>query len=234
MSPGNFAAEQLSIHRVARGQEDGTGSPIERLSDRELEVMELVGQGQSSQQIAASLHLSSKEDNREPPAPHQREARVQDGRRDGALRNVDWHNEKSERFSQEERSGPNTRSSRRQLYFTTPNSARRFLAYAESLVPLSAGAFSAPKLTVCRRLPSRTIGDQGLAHGEGTLFSQTPIVLRRAALVGEAGNNDRIFCATHEIGDFTQFATVLSADVVAVELEVDGRRSDVDRLHYCP
>jgi len=48
------------IYRVARGQEDGSSSPIDRLSDRELEVMELIGQGQSSQQIADSLHLSVK------------------------------------------------------------------------------------------------------------------------------------------------------------------------------
>lgn len=51
--------EQL-IFKMARGQETGNGSPIDALSDRELEVLHLVGQGQSSQQIATSLHLSVK------------------------------------------------------------------------------------------------------------------------------------------------------------------------------
>ena len=35
-------------------------SPIESLSDRELEVFELIGQGLSTNEIAAKLHLSSK------------------------------------------------------------------------------------------------------------------------------------------------------------------------------
>jgi DNA-binding NarL/FixJ family response regulator len=51
--------EQL-IFKMARGQETGSGSPIDNLSDRELEVLHLVGQGQSSHQIATSLHLSVK------------------------------------------------------------------------------------------------------------------------------------------------------------------------------
>jgi DNA-binding NarL/FixJ family response regulator len=47
--------------QVARG---GTGqleqSPIERLSDRELQVFELIGNGLSTKQVAENMHLSSK------------------------------------------------------------------------------------------------------------------------------------------------------------------------------
>src|SRR5262249_46561443 len=38
----------------------GTASPLERLSDRELETFELLGKGMNTQQIAARLHLSPK------------------------------------------------------------------------------------------------------------------------------------------------------------------------------
>ncbi len=51
--------EQL-IYRMARGNAVGEGSPIDCLSDRELEVLHLVGEGQNSHQIASSLHLSVK------------------------------------------------------------------------------------------------------------------------------------------------------------------------------
>lgn len=51
--------EQL-IYRMARGNAVGEGSPIDCLSDRELEVLHLVGEGQNSHQIANSLHLSVK------------------------------------------------------------------------------------------------------------------------------------------------------------------------------
>jgi DNA-binding NarL/FixJ family response regulator len=44
---------------VAGGPQAG-GSPIERLSDRELQVFELIGQGLGTRQIAQSLHLSVK------------------------------------------------------------------------------------------------------------------------------------------------------------------------------
>src|SRR4051794_2371356 len=40
-------AEEL-IYRVAQGQDDGGKSPIEMLSDRELEVLQHVGAGESS------------------------------------------------------------------------------------------------------------------------------------------------------------------------------------------
>ncbi len=38
----------------------GSGSPIEKLSDREFEVLQLVGLGKSTRDIAAQLHLSPK------------------------------------------------------------------------------------------------------------------------------------------------------------------------------
>ena len=38
----------------------GSASPIEKLSDREFEVFRLVGQGKSTREIAAQLHLSPK------------------------------------------------------------------------------------------------------------------------------------------------------------------------------
>jgi DNA-binding NarL/FixJ family response regulator len=38
----------------------GSNSPIEKLSDREFEVLQLIGQGKSTRDIAAQLHLSSK------------------------------------------------------------------------------------------------------------------------------------------------------------------------------
>ena len=38
----------------------GSNSPIEKLSDREFQVLQLIGQGKSTRDIAAQLHLSSK------------------------------------------------------------------------------------------------------------------------------------------------------------------------------
>jgi DNA-binding NarL/FixJ family response regulator len=47
------------LNRVATA--DGPAkSPVESLSDRELEVFELLGDGQTSREIAARLHLSVK------------------------------------------------------------------------------------------------------------------------------------------------------------------------------
>ena len=48
------------LHRVVNGKEQLERSPLETLSDRELEVFGLVGQGQTTRQIAAKLHLSPK------------------------------------------------------------------------------------------------------------------------------------------------------------------------------
>ena len=50
--------EQL-IYKVAHGN-DGGNSPLDLLSDRELEVLQLIGSGQTSIQIAELLHLSVK------------------------------------------------------------------------------------------------------------------------------------------------------------------------------
>ena len=47
--------QQLVGGRAAR-----TGSPLEDLSDRELEVFNLIGQGHGTRQIAEELHLSIK------------------------------------------------------------------------------------------------------------------------------------------------------------------------------
>ncbi len=42
------------------GRRDGSGSPIGRLSDREFEVFQLIGQGKGTREIAGHLHLSVK------------------------------------------------------------------------------------------------------------------------------------------------------------------------------
>jgi len=42
------------------GKKDGLGSPVELLSDRELEVFNLLGQGNGTREIAEILHLSVK------------------------------------------------------------------------------------------------------------------------------------------------------------------------------
>lgn len=52
-------AETLATKLVS-GAPTGPGSPVEQLSDRELEVFRLVGEGRPTRQIAESLHLSVK------------------------------------------------------------------------------------------------------------------------------------------------------------------------------
>jgi DNA-binding NarL/FixJ family response regulator len=47
------------VERISGGQ-DLNEDPIHRLSDRELEVFELIGHGNTTQEIAAKLHLSPK------------------------------------------------------------------------------------------------------------------------------------------------------------------------------
>jgi DNA-binding NarL/FixJ family response regulator len=42
------------------GQRAESQSPVEKLSDREFEVFQLLGQGQGTQQIAKHLHISVK------------------------------------------------------------------------------------------------------------------------------------------------------------------------------
>jgi DNA-binding NarL/FixJ family response regulator len=48
------------ITKFAHGQVEGEPDPTERLSDRELEVLELIGKGTEVRQIAKLLHLSPK------------------------------------------------------------------------------------------------------------------------------------------------------------------------------
>lgn len=51
--------EQL-IFKAIRAVHDGLGSPVDVLSDRELEVLEKLGRGLSTRAIASELHLSPK------------------------------------------------------------------------------------------------------------------------------------------------------------------------------
>lgn len=48
------------LHRMIRPGEDVNHSPVDSLSDRELEVFELIGRGKTTRQIAAKLNLSPK------------------------------------------------------------------------------------------------------------------------------------------------------------------------------
>jgi DNA-binding NarL/FixJ family response regulator len=48
------------VHRMATGKSVTGGSVMERLSDRELEVFRLIGEGRGTRQIAQQLHLSVK------------------------------------------------------------------------------------------------------------------------------------------------------------------------------
>jgi DNA-binding NarL/FixJ family response regulator len=48
------------ITKFAHGQAEGEPDPTERLSDRELEILELIGKGTEVRQIAKLLHLSPK------------------------------------------------------------------------------------------------------------------------------------------------------------------------------
>jgi DNA-binding NarL/FixJ family response regulator len=46
--------------QFVQGKTLATGSPVQQLSDRELEVFELLGQGRTTRQIAETLHVSLK------------------------------------------------------------------------------------------------------------------------------------------------------------------------------
>jgi len=48
------------LEKVADGHAESAGSPIEQLSDRELEVFQLIGQGFKTRQIAEKLHVGFK------------------------------------------------------------------------------------------------------------------------------------------------------------------------------
>lgn len=51
--------EKLLMNAMV-GKKEIIASPVDALSDRELEVFELIGQGKSSKEIAGQLHLASK------------------------------------------------------------------------------------------------------------------------------------------------------------------------------
>ncbi len=63
LNGGIYVSEEVSerlLMGMARGQKEKLESPIEMLSDRELEVFELTGKGNSTRKIAEKLHLSVK------------------------------------------------------------------------------------------------------------------------------------------------------------------------------
>lgn len=60
---GIYMSDEMSeklLMGIVKGQKDLTESPIDQLSDRELEVFELTGKGNSTREIANQLHLSIK------------------------------------------------------------------------------------------------------------------------------------------------------------------------------
>jgi DNA-binding NarL/FixJ family response regulator len=54
------AMSDRMLHRLARDQKAPERSPVETLSDRELEVFEMIGRGRTTAEIANQLHLSVK------------------------------------------------------------------------------------------------------------------------------------------------------------------------------
>lgn len=52
-------ADQV-LHQIVNGPSNASASPVDRLTDRELEVVQLIGRGLSTREIAESLHLSVK------------------------------------------------------------------------------------------------------------------------------------------------------------------------------
>lgn len=60
---GIYLSDEVSeklLMGMVHGQKDLSESPLEQLSDRELEVFELTGKGNSTREIAEQLHLSVK------------------------------------------------------------------------------------------------------------------------------------------------------------------------------
>jgi len=47
------------LHQIVSGR-PGTGSPVDQLSDRELEIIQLIGEGKGTREIASSLNVSVK------------------------------------------------------------------------------------------------------------------------------------------------------------------------------
>jgi DNA-binding NarL/FixJ family response regulator len=58
-----YLSERLTsvmLHQIARGPDTIKNSPIVSLTDRELEIFRLIGEGHTTRQIAGALHLSVK------------------------------------------------------------------------------------------------------------------------------------------------------------------------------
>ena len=58
-----YVSEKMSariLEIFSGGRRDGTGSPVGRLTDREFEVFQLIGQGKGTREIAEHLKLSVK------------------------------------------------------------------------------------------------------------------------------------------------------------------------------
>lgn len=58
-----YVSSRLSerlIFQAVQSTDGSAGSPVDKLSDRELEVLELLGRGNGTKQIASELHLSVK------------------------------------------------------------------------------------------------------------------------------------------------------------------------------
>lgn len=58
-----FVSERISakvLNALSTQRPRGSGSPIEKLSDREFEVFRLIGEGKTTKEIASQLHLSHK------------------------------------------------------------------------------------------------------------------------------------------------------------------------------
>jgi DNA-binding NarL/FixJ family response regulator len=58
-----YVSPQMSariLEGLSGGKPRGSSSPIEKLTDREFEVFQLIGEGKSTRDIAAQLHLSPK------------------------------------------------------------------------------------------------------------------------------------------------------------------------------
>jgi DNA-binding NarL/FixJ family response regulator len=51
---------QRLFHRTADGKSAERSSPVDLLSDRELEVLQLIGQGMTTRSIAERLHVSQR------------------------------------------------------------------------------------------------------------------------------------------------------------------------------
>jgi DNA-binding NarL/FixJ family response regulator len=63
LSGGDYVSERMKksiVHQYLHGISGKETSPIDRLSDREVEVLNLLGEGLSSKDIADRLHLSQK------------------------------------------------------------------------------------------------------------------------------------------------------------------------------